>query len=59
MKSLLDNIIDRLRNIARPKQVVWILNASDKSVTFKQGWQTITLSHSDFLLLRQLKEWQS
>ena len=32
--------------------------ATDGSVTIRQGWRRVRLSHSDYLLLAQLKGWQ-
>lgn len=32
--------------------------AADGSVTIRQGWRRVRLSHSDYLLLSQLKGWQ-
>nr|DAK07218.1 MAG TPA: hypothetical protein [Caudoviricetes sp.] len=32
--------------------------ATDGSITIRQGWRRVRLSHSDYLLLAQLKGWQ-
>lgn len=32
--------------------------ATDGSVTIRQGWHRVRLSHSDYQLLSQIKGWQ-
>lgn len=32
--------------------------AADGNITIRQGWRRVRLSHSDYLLLAQLKGWQ-
>ena len=34
------------------------LRDADGTIEIRQGWHTVRLSHSDYLLLQQLKGWQ-
>lgn len=54
MKTL-QHIIRRLRRRASLRYTL----AADGSVTIRQGWRRVQLSHSDYLLLAQLKGWQA
>lgn len=52
--NLLHILLHRLRRRASLRYHV----AADGSVTIRQGWRRVRLSHSDYLLLAQLKGWQ-
>lgn len=53
MKTL-QHIIRRLCRRAEMRYTF----AADGSVTIRQGWRRVRLSHSDYLLFSQLKGWQ-
>lgn len=55
MKTLLDWLISKLRRRIR---LSYRLREHDGVVEIRQGWHTVRLSHSDYLLLQQLKGWQ-
>ena len=52
--KILNTLLHRLRRRASLRYHV----AADGSVTIRQGWCRVRLSHSDYLLLAQLKGWQ-
>lgn len=52
--NILLSLLSRLRCRARLRYHV----AADGSVTIRQGWCRVRLSHSDYLLLSQIKGWQ-
>jgi len=52
--NILLSLLSRLRCRARLGYHV----AADGSVTIRQGWRRVRLSHSNYLLLAQLKGWQ-
>lgn len=52
--NILHTLLRCLRRRARLRYHV----AADGSVTIRQGWHRVRLSHSDYLLLAQLKGWQ-
>lgn len=52
--EILQILLHRLRRRARLGYHV----AADGSVTIRQGWRRVYLSHDDYLLLAQLKGWQ-
>ena len=47
-----------LRRLCRRAEMRYTL-AGGGSVTIRQGWRRVQLSHSDYLLLAQLKGWQA
>lgn len=55
MKTLIDWLTVRLR---RRTRLSYRLRDTDGTVEIRQGWHTVHLSHSDYLLLQQLKGWQ-
>ena len=54
MKTLQNNI----RRLCRRALLRYHV-AADGSATIRQGWRRVRLSHSDYLLLAQLKGWQA
>nr|DAQ49069.1 MAG TPA: hypothetical protein [Caudoviricetes sp.] len=46
-----------IRRLCRRAEMRYTL-AADGSVTIRQGWRRVYLSHDDYLLLAQLKGWQ-
>jgi len=55
MKTLIDWFIGQLR---RRDRLSYHLRDADGTIEIRQGWRTVRLSHSDYLLLQQLKGWQ-
>lgn len=55
MKTLINWLIRRLR---RRTLLSYRLRDADNTIEIRQGWHTVRLSHSDYLLLQQLKGWQ-
>ena len=52
--NILHTLLHRLRRRASLRYHV----AADGSATIRQGWHRVRLSHSDYLLLSQIKGWQ-
>ena len=52
--KILNTLLHRLRCRASLRYHV----TADGSVTIRQGWHRVYLSHSDYLLLSQIKGWQ-
>lgn len=52
--KILQHIIRRLCRRAEMRYTL----AADGSVTIRQGWHRVCLSHSDYQLLSQIKGWQ-
>lgn len=55
MRTLIDWLTARLRRRVR---LSYHLHDADGTIEIRQGWHTVRLSHSDYLLLQQLKGWQ-
>ena len=55
--KILNTLLHRLHRLRRRASLRYHVTA-DGSVTTRQGWHRVYLSHSDYLLLSQIKGWQ-